>query len=454
MKRDFSSIITAVVDDEIIFLKRVKSLLEKNLGLKVYAYNNAQEFLSSINEIDFDLLLLDLNLPDLDGITVLTYLKKLKSDIEVIIVTGHATVDSAVEAIKIGAKDYLEKPLNKNKLFLTVNNTLEKILLKRENIQLKNILHQRDKNPLDGFIANCQKMIDVTNIIKKIAPLDCNVLIEGETGTGKEMVARAIHKLSKRSKGPFISINCGGFSEELITNELFGHEKEAFTGAHSRRIGLIEAAQKGTLFLDEIGEMPPSLQVKLLKVIEEKRIYRLGSNTPIDLDIRIIAATNRDLKTLVKEKLFREDLYFRLNVVNVRLPKLKERPEDIPVLISHFISKYNKQFDKQIKGISNKAASLLLKYDFPGNVRELENIIQRAVALCDGQEIKPEHLPSDITNLNFTNVSTKLLMSLEEIEKNHIKRVLEFTGYDKKATAAILKIPRTTLWRKMKKYNL
>ncbi len=452
---DFSSIKIAIVDDEKIFCKRVKSILEKNLKINTSIYYTGKDFLSDITtNQELDLILLDINLPDIDGLQILSYLKKIRPEIEVIIISGYGTIDTAVEAIKKGSNDFLEKPINKEKLLLSLNNILKKIILKKENKKLREIIQQRKKQPLDDFITTCPAMVEVIKIIKKIAPLDCNVLIQGETGTGKEMVAQAIHNLSKRKQKKFLSINCGGFTEELISNELFGHEKEAFTGATSRKIGLLEAAQGGTIFLDEIGEMPTSLQVRLLKVIEEKRIFRLGSNTPLDLDIRIISATNKELKQMVKQNLFREDLYFRLNVVTINLPKLSQRPEDIPILVFHFISKYNKHFNKDIKGISNEALSFLLRYDFPGNVRELENIIQRAIALCDEEEIQPKHLPGDITNLYLTDVQETALLSLEEIEKRHIKKVLEFTGYDKKTAAAILKLPRTTLWRKIKKYNL
>ncbi len=441
----------AVVDDDKVFCKRLLSILKREVRGEIGVFYTGQDLLGSLKR-EFDIVLLDLRLPDIEGLTVLDYIKKIKGDTEIVIVTGHADVDTAVEAIKRGASDYLVKPISKNRLLLSLTSLMEKVQLKKENRYLKSALQHR--RALEGFIATCPSMNEIIKLIKKIAPLDCNVLIQGETGTGKELVARAIHSLSSRSDRKFLSINCGIFSEDLMANELFGHEKEAFTGASSRKIGLLEAAQGGTVFLDEIGEMSLSLQVKLLKVIEEKRIFRLGSTTPVELDIRIIAATNRDLKAMVSEGKFREDLFFRLNVMTISLPRLSQRRDDIPLLISLFINKYNKQFNKKVSHISPRALSCLMKYDFPGNVRELENIIQRAVALCEEGEIDTKHLPADITKLEMESVDEEILLSLEEVEKRHIKRVLEFTGYDKKSAAAILKLPRTTLWRKLKKYGL
>ncbi len=451
MKNIEKSLKIALLDDDVVFCKRLSSLLKKHLRHEVVVFFSAQEFLENLKNC-FDIVLLDIGLPDIDGLTVLDYIKRISRETEVIIITGYADVDTAVTAIKRGACDYIVKPIPRDRLLLSINSTIEKVVLKKENRYLKGVIEEH--KVLEGFVASCPSMAEIIRLIKKIAPLNCNVLIQGETGTGKELVAQAIHNLSKRRDKKFLSINCGGFSEELMANELFGHEKGAFTGASGRKIGLLEAAQGGSVFLDEIGEMALSLQVKLLKVIEEKRIFRLGSTTPVDLDIRIIAATNRDLKAMVKEGTFREDLFFRLNVVTIYLPRLTERREEIPLLISLFINKYNTQFNKKVSHISSRALSYLMKYDFPGNVRELENIIQRAVALCESGEIDTKHLPADITKLQMESVDEDILLSLEEVEKRHIKKVLEFTGYDKKSASAILKLPRTTLWRKIKKYGL
>lgn len=441
----------AVVDDEKIFARRVGKILRTN-ACEVETFFSGQEFLQSLESHNFDLALLDLSLPDVNGLKILEVIQKRDLDMEVIMVTGHGSIDTAVQAIKHGANNYLCKPLSKNDLLLAIRGSYEKIVLRRENSLLKAALQQQDL--VKGFIAQGPKMQDVLATIKKIAPLNCNVLIQGETGTGKEMVARAIHSLSNRRKGPFIAFNCGGFSEELIANELFGHEKDAFTGATSSKGGLLEAGAGGTVFLDEIGEMSLSMQVKLLHVIEEKRIMRLGSTKAIDLDIRIISATNRDLKQMVQQGKFREDLFFRLKVVEISLPRLSERAEDLPLLAAHFIAKYNKRFAKEIKGIDKEALEILRQYDFPGNVRELENVIQRAIALSDEQIITPKHLPADIQHFAFSELDDQTLLSLEEVERQHIKRVLQFTGYDRQMTATILGLPRTTLWRRMKKYGL
>ena len=291
-------------------------------------------------------------------------------------------------------------------------------------------------------------------MIKKVAIVDCNVLLQGESGTGKELVAKSIHRLGPRKNSPFISFNCGGFTEELISNELFGHEKGAFTGATVTKIGLLESAGGGTVFLDEIGEMPLSMQVRLLRVIQEKRILRVGGTKPIDLDIRIVSASNKDIKKACIEGTFREDLYYRLNVLTLHLPRLSERKEDLPLLISSFIKKYNRPFGKKIKHISSQAMEILMQYNFPGNVRELENIIQRAIALTERDTIKVENLPPDLQNLDINMIDGDGLLTLEEVEKQHITRVLQKTGNNKILAGRILDLPRTTLWRKLKKFGL
>ena len=280
------------------------------------------------------------------------------------------------------------------------------------------------------------------------------MLIQGDTGTGKQLVARAVYQRSNRRERQFVTFNCGGFAEELIANELFGHEKGAFTGANSTKIGLLEAGNGGTVFLDEIGEMSLPMQAKLLHVIEEKRILRLGSTTPIDLDIRIIAATNRHLREMSRQGTFREDLYFRLNVVNIELPPLAQRMEDLPLLIGHFVNIYNRQFGKNITSVSPEATEILMSYDYPGNIRELENILQRGLALSEEGMIRSKHLPEDIRHFSFASPDNRFLQSLADMEKEHIMRVLKFTGGDRRLAATILGLPRTTLCRRMKQYHL
>ncbi|MGB8425710.1 MAG: sigma 54-interacting transcriptional regulator, partial [Desulfobacterales bacterium] len=287
-----------------------------------------------------------------------------------------------------------------------------------------------------------------------VAPLDCNVLVCGESGTGKEMVARALHQRGTRKNQPFVSFNCGGFTEELITNELFGHEKGAFTGATETKVGLLEAADKGTIFLDEISEMPLSMQVKLLRFVEERSFLRVGGVKPISVDVRLIAASNRDLKEMVGGGGFREDLYYRLNVVMIPLPPLRARSDDIPVLIRHFLDKYSKAFGKEIAGVGPEVLEILSRYPFPGNVRELENIIERAVALTDETELSARDLPSDLRELSISSLDPQACLSLEEKEKQYIKEVLIRTNHNKSLAADILGLPRTTLWRKLKRYRL
>jgi transcriptional regulator with PAS, ATPase and Fis domain len=304
------------------------------------------------------------------------------------------------------------------------------------------------------MIGASASMREVFDLVRKIAPVNCNVLIQGGSGTGKALVAKAIHRLSPRKDRTFVSFNCGGFTEELISSELFGYEKGAFTGAAATRAGLLESAAGGTVFLDEIGEMPPSMQVKLLHVIQERRILRVGGTKPIDLDIRVIAATNRDLKQDIADGLFRGDLFYRLNVVNILLPSLAERKEDIPLLARHFVDKYSLLFHKAVREVSQQALQRLTDYPFPGNVRELENIIERGVALCDGEVFGVDDLPQELKPAPTATDGAEPLVSLEELERRHIARVLESTGRNKSLAAQILDVPRTTLWRKLKQFNL
>jgi len=305
-----------------------------------------------------------------------------------------------------------------------------------------------------SIVGSSPAIHEVFSMIQKVAPLNCNVLLQGASGTGKELAAREIHQMSPRKKHPFVSFNCGGFTDELINSELFGYEKGAFTGATATRVGLLESASGGTVFLDEIGEMPLAMQVKILHVIQEKRIIRVGGVRPIDLDIRIIAASNKDLKREIGLGNFREDLFFRLNVVTIHLPQLDERRDDIPLLVKCFIEKYSLAFHKPVTCIQPNALDILLNYTFPGNVRELENIIERAVALTDDDQIRIRDLPGDLQQLEFNSIESGKLMSLDELEKSFIGKVLERSDYNKGLTSKILNIPRTTLWRKMKKYGL
>ena len=441
----------AVIDDEITVCRRLKQALEKD-GYEVESFQEAGPFWRRMVQDPFNIIFLDLKLPDVNGMEVLSRFQKRYDNVEVIIITGYGSIDSAISAIKKGAYHYVTKPFKLDEIRLLARSAKEKIGLREENRRLRETVNGQEV--MKGFIGTSSAMQEIFAMIKKVAIVNCNVLLQGESGTGKELVARSIHRLSPRKNRPFISFNCGGFTEELICNELFGHEKGAFTGASITKIGLIESAAGGTLFLDEIGAMPISMQVKLLHVIQEKQILRVGGNKPVHLDIRLIAASNKDIKKATAEGSFREDLFYRLNVVTLRLPRLRERKDDIPMLISFFIEKYSRPFEKKIRGISPHALEILMHYNFPGNVRELENIIQRSVALAESDVIRINDLPPDLQKLEFNTLEGEGLLALEELEKLHIAKVLDKTDYNKSLSSKILNLPRTTLWRKMKKYGL
>jgi two-component system, NtrC family, response regulator AtoC len=441
----------AVIDDEEVLCKRLKRALERE-GYEVETFAVAEPFFMRMAQQRFHIVFTDLRLPDMDGIAVLGRIREIDEEAEVILITGYATLNSAIEAIKRGAYHYIAKPLKLDEIRLVARNAAEKTRLEAENRQLREALAQQDS--FANIVGKSPPMQDVFSLVRKVAAVDCNLLIQGPSGTGKELVARAVHVLSPRKGFPFISFNCGGFTEELISSELFGYEKGAFTGATATKIGLFEAGSKGTVFLDEIGEMPTSMQVKLLHVIQEKRIFRVGGVKPIDLDIRLIAATNRDLRKEVEAGNFREDLFYRLNVVTLQMPTLAERRDDIPLLIAHFIDKYNRAFSKTVKGIAEPTLELLLQYNFPGNIRELKNMVERAVALTEHERIQIADLPPDLQGLEFKSFAGEALEPLEEIEKRYIARVLQKTNYNKHLAARILGLPRTTLWRRMKEYNL
>ncbi len=440
----------AVIDDEDAARNMMERLLRQE-GFQVTTFQAGKPFLASMRQSPFDLVFIDLKLPDIDGLKVLQLVKHAHADTEAI-VTGEASIDTVVEATRKGAFHYLTKPCRWDDIILMVRRARDKIESKDENGKSGRKTDSTRLTP--GFVGASKAMQEIFALIKKLALVNCNVLIEAETGTGKQLAARAIHELSPRKDNPFVYFNCGGFNEELICSELFGHEKGSFTGAASMKLGLLESAAGGTVLLDEIGEMPLSMQIKLLHVLQERQVLRVGGTTPIDLDVRIIAATNRNLKQSIRKGRFREDLYYRLNVVGIQLPRLRERPEDIPPLISHFIKKFNSSFGKNVHHISSQALELLMAYSFPGNVRELENIIQRSVALTDGDTLEIEDLSAKFQETVGGDPGGESLFSLEAVERQHIKKVLQKTSYNKKLASHILKIPRTTLWRKMKKYGL
>ena len=441
----------AVIDDEPIVCQRLRQIFRKG-PFEIETFGAGEAALRRMAEQPFHLVLSDIRLPDRDGLEVLKQIKKDFPKTQVILITGYATLDQAVEAVKTGAFYYLAKPFTPDQVSAIVHRAVEQLQLSGENQRLREALAKN--HSFDGIVGISAQRKELLQAISKVSRIDCNVLIQGESGTGKELVARSIHHHSQRQEYPFVDLNCGGFSEDLIANELFGHEKGAFTGADSTKIGLMEAAQGGTLFLDEIEEMPLSMQVKLLRVIQERKLFRLGGTKPISLDIRLISATNRELEKEIKEGRFREDLFYRLKVVLIKVPPLRERKEDIPVLINHFIEKFNRAYKKKVRGFSREALEILMRYSFPGNVRELENIVASALALSEGDLIGPPDLPEDLKQFEVESVGGEQWPSWEEQEKTYIRKILESTQYNKLKAAGILKMSRTTLWRKLIKYGL
>ncbi len=439
----------AIIEDERIAGMRLQEHLTE-MGYPADLFFDGESFLDSYLRAPHDLVVTDLKLPGLDGLELLRRVKARRPESEVVVITGYASIDSAIDATRSGAFHYLTKPIRLDEFENLIGRVIEKIQLHQEAADLR-ALYQREAGR-EGMIGTSPQMVRIHRLIEKVAPLDCPVIICGESGTGKELVARAIHRLSLRREAPIVSFNCGGFSPELIANELFGHEKGAFTGAFNTKPGLLETANHGTVLLDEIAEMPADMQVKLLRVLQEGQIYRVGANRPVNLDIRILAASNRDLEEAVKQGDFREDLYFRLNVMTLSLPRLRDREGDFWLLADHFLHKLCETYRKQVKGFSPQARDLLMRHDYPGNVRELENIVARAVALAEGDEIQVQDLPPFLADNQ--NSSTDSLKSLEQLEKEHIARILKAVQGRRDHAAAILGITRSTLWRKMKKFGL
>jgi len=440
-----------VVEDEQIARENLVLVLERE-GYEVVGVDNGTKALRVLEAEDFDLVLTDLSMPDVGGMEVLEHCRRVRPDTEVLVITGYATVDSAVEAMRKGAYHYLPKPYKIEVLRELARKALEKVHLRREVSLL------RRRGPGDGprIIGESPAMQQLKRTIGQVAPVDCNVLILGETGTGKELAARSIHHQSERAGQRFLAVNCASFNEELLGNELFGHEREAFTGAGKMRKGLIESADKGTFFLDEIGDMPLPMQAKLLRVLENRTLIRLGGTQEIPVDVRILAATNKDLAQEVEEGTFRQDLYFRLNVISLNIPALSKRREDIPVLCGYFLHRHAQALGRPAREISERAMEVLMAYQFPGNVRELENIMERAVVLCNSETIQPSHLPEDLTRFEtrLGRPFQRAMVSLRENEREHIEFVLEQCGGNKTRAAEILEVDRATLWRKLKRLDI
>jgi len=426
-------------------------------GHNVQEAENGEKGVDWVRNGHFDLLLLDYKMPGMDGMQVLTAVKDINPEIDVVIITAYGTIETAVEAMKAGAIDYITKPIEFDELLLLVERVAERRILIKENEILKQELREKGVTA-EQIVYRSPKMEALINMAGRVAPSRATILIQGESGTGKELLARLIHQLSPRSGRAMLAVNCGALHENLLESELFGHEKGAFTGASARRIGRFEEADGSTLFLDEIGELSAAVQVKLLRFLQEREFQRLGGNSTLRADVRIISATNRDLDARVKAGAFREDLYYRLKVVTIDLPPLRERKEDIPPLIDHFLHKYAAENGKVIKGISSEARDLLIKYDYPGNVRELENILERAVVIGRDEIISVEDLPFLEDSLTAAEEGKKaeglLRGTMEEMERKMIVEAMEKAGDHQTKAAEILGISERMLRYKLKKYGL
>jgi DNA-binding NtrC family response regulator len=434
------------VDDEATF-RTVLSRELSRAGLEVRSVASGQEALAEARQEPYDVVLLDIKMPDLDGIEVLTRLKAETPTLEVIMLTGHGTLQNAVKAMKLGAYDFLTKPCALDELEALIHKAAEKKRLNEENVLLRAEIRRLEG---DGeMLGRSPAFQEVLALIDKVAGTDSTVLIRGESGVGKEMVARAIHRRSNRASGPFVIVDCGALQETLLESELFGHEKGAFTGAVAPKQGLVELAQGGTLFLDEVGEISPAVQVKLLRVIDTGVYRRLGSTTNRTANVRIIAATHRDLEAMMRQGAFREDLFWRLNVVTIPIPPLRERPEDIPLLANAFASN-PRMTGKKPKSIDPEAMEVLLKYPWPGNIRELQNVIERALILSEGPSITLRDLPANL----LEEAETSPAKTLQELEREAIARTLRLFGGHRLKAARALGISERSLYRKIKEYRL
>jgi len=440
-----------VVDDE----APIREVLQKGLsqigGFSVEVAENGLEAIEKMEKDVFDLVLTDMKMPEMDGLELLKTIKGTRPEVIVIIMTAYGSIETAVEAMKLGANDYITKPIDLNELFIHLSKAQKESILLKENRLLR--IEVRKKFEFNNIIGKSKKMQEVFSLIEKVAPSNSTVLIYGGSGTGKELVAKAIHYNSPRVDKPFIPFNCGAIPETLVESELFGHTKGAFTGAVQAKRGLFEEAQGGTIFLDEISTILPSVQVKLLRFLQDKEVMKVGSTEKTKLDVRVIAATNEDLEANIKKGIFREDLFYRLHVFPISLPDLKHRKEDIPLLAYHFLDLYIKENKKEIKGISKEAMSILLEYHWPGNVRELENAIERAVIMADHDYLTPVDFPQNLSEgySDLIRKGVKDHKSLDEIKAEYITEILKETNGNKKVAAEILKVNPRTLYRFEKK---
>jgi DNA-binding NtrC family response regulator len=440
-----------VVDDE----KHILSVMHDTLthfGYRVTCASSAAEALAAVRAELFDAAITDIRMPDMSGLELLREIKRHDESIEVIVMTGYPTITSAVEALKEGAYDYLSKPLIFDELEHVMQRVMERRFLRGEVHTLRTRLGE--ELTLNELIGASPPMERVKDIIGKVAVTDSPVLIEGESGTGKELVAAAIHRLSIRAKGPFMPVNCSAIPSDLLESEFFGHVRGAFSGAVADSLGLFRGAHDGTIFLDEIAELPPALQVKLLRVLQEMLVRPVGSTKAYPVDVRVIAATNRNLEQAMHDSSFRQDLYYRLNVIRIVLPPLRERREDIPALVTHFLRRFNRRFHRDIRGITPDALAALTGFDFPGNVRELENLIERAYAMGARDQITLADLPSLTARAaGMPAISGRSLPTLAEVEKDLILRALALLDNDKEEAARTLGISRRTIYRRLKEYG-
>ena len=438
-----------IVDDEEIVRESLASWLEED-GYEVKVAENADRALERLPEKDWNLAMVDLKMPGMDGIELMDEIRKIKPETIVIIMTAYATVDTAVQAMKKGAYDYIVKPFNPEDLSMTIRKIIEHQKLLKENIYLRKELKKQYR--LHDMVSKNHKMIEIFDLVKTVAKSNSTVLVQGESGTGKELLSRAIHMESPRKDEPFVTVSCASLTESLLESELFGYEKGAFTGADQARSGKIELAKDGTLFLDEIGDISLKLQMDLLRVLEEKEFRRVGGAQLIPVNSRIIAATNRDLTKAIEEEKFREDLYYRLNVISVYLPPLRDRKEDVPLLVEHFLERFNIEMGKNVEGVAESAMRMLMDYGWPGNARELRNVIERAMVVTKGRMILEADLSLPKTpGVSLPNNRGK---SLSDMEKEHIRQVLLDNRWNIIRSAQVLGIDRVTLYNKIRKYEL
>jgi DNA-binding NtrC family response regulator len=441
-----------IADDERTIRESVSMVLNDE-GFEARIAANGKEALQMLESEDFDILITDLKMPEMDGLTLLREAMRICPQTSVIIITAHASVESAIEALRMGAFDYILKPFDFDDLLMRVQRLVDHKNLALENQYLRQEV--QEKYDFSNIIGQSDQMKDIFRLIEKVSITKGNVLITGKSGTGKELVARAIHFNSNRSSRRFVPINCGAIVGTLMESELFGHKRGSFTGAISDKEGFFKIAHRGTLFLDEVGDIPLPLQVKLLRAIEEEEIYAVGSSNPIKVDVRLIAATNRDLAKEVERGNFREDLYYRLNVIEIKLPSLSDRKDDIPLLVQHFIAKYNVELNRCIKNADNETMRILRSHEWKGGIRELENVIERALILCEGEYITREDLPPNMVNADIKDdIPFRLKDAVAYFEREHIFKILRKTSANKEEAAKILEISLSSLYRKMDELNI